>query len=315
MTDHHSTRPILPGENVIVVLGATGQQGGSVASALLDDGWRVRAVARDPSSAPARQLAATGVETIAGDLADPTSLRSAFVGAYGVFSVQPSSGQANTEMSDDDEVAWGVSVAHLAREAGVEHLVYSSAIAAGSTPTGIGHFDTKSRIEAHIRGLDVPSTIIRPASFMEILLLPGMGPADGQFSFLMHDEQPMQFVAVRDIGLVVAAIFGSPVDFVGRTIDIAGDSLTGDELARHLGNAFERPVTYRRIPDDVLRGNDLLGRLAAAVDDGRLAGHADLTALRQTFPFLLRFDEWLTGLDAQTLAAATQSSTGGVALR
>ncbi|GGF20824.1 NmrA/HSCARG family protein [Williamsia phyllosphaerae] len=315
MTDHHSNRPILPGENVIVVLGATGQQGGSVASALNADGWRVRAVVRDPSSAPARQLKATGIETIAGDLADPTSLRSAFVGAYGVFSVQPSSGQANTEMSDDDEVAWGVLVADLAGEAGVEHLVYSSAIAAGSTPTGIGHFDTKSRIEAHVRGLDIASTIIRPASFMEILLLPGMGLADGVFTFLMRKDQAVQVLAVRDIGLVVAEIFGSPSSFVDRTIDLAGDSLTGDELAHHLGTALDRPVSYRRIPDDVLRGNDLLGRLAAAVDDGRLAGHADLTALRQTFPFLLRFDEWLAGLDAQTLAAATQSSTGGVALR
>ncbi|MBJ7289358.1 NmrA/HSCARG family protein [Williamsia sp.] len=315
MTDHHSTRSTLPDENVIVVLGATGQQGGSVASALRDAGWRVRAVVRDPSSASARQLAAAGIETVTGDLADPTSLRSAFVGAHGVFSVQPSSGQANTEMTDDDEVAWGISVADLARDAGVEHFVYSSAIAAGSTPTGIGHFDSKSRVEAHIRGLDIPSTIVRPASFMEILLLPGMGLADGQFSFLMRNDQAVQVVAVRDIGLVAAEIFGSPASFVGRTIDLAGDSLTGDELAHHLGTTLGRPISYHRIPDDVLRENDLLGRLAAAVDDGRLAGRADLPALHETFPFLLRFDEWLAGLDAETLTAATQSSPGGIALR
>ncbi|GAA1458169.1 NmrA/HSCARG family protein [Williamsia maris] len=315
MTDHHSTRSILPGENVIVVLGATGQQGGSVASTLRDAGWRVRAVVRDPSSAPARRLAATGIETVTGDLADPTSLRDAFVGAHGVFSVQPSSGQAGTDMTDDDEVRWGVSVADLARDAGVAHLVYSSAIAAGSTPTGIGHFDTKSRIEKHIRGLDIPSTIIRPASFMEILLLPGMGLADGQFAFLMRAEQSMQFVAVRDIGLVVAQIFGSPASFVDRTIDVAGDSLTGNELARHLGTALKRPITYRRIPDDVLSENDLLGRLAAAVDDGRLAGHADLTALRERFPFLRRFDDWLPTCDPETLAAATRSTSASVQLR
>lgn len=310
MTDDHFDRPTPRAENVVVALGATGQQGSSVASALLDAGWRVRAVVRDPSTERAQQLADTGVETVAGDLADPVSLASAFSDAYGVFSVQPSSGQADTGVTDVDEVAWGISVADLAQAAGVDHLVYSSAIAAGSTPTGIGHFDTKSRIEEHIRGLDISSTIIRPASFMEILLLPGMGLADGQFSFLMHAEQPIQFVAVRDIGLVVAEIFSSPADFIGHTISIAGDSLTGDQLAHHLGNRMQRSITYRRIDDDVLAQSDLLGRLAAAVDNGRLAGHADLTVLRERFPFLLRFDDWLLTCDPETLAAATRSSAG-----
>ncbi|WP_052077855.1 NmrA/HSCARG family protein [Rhodococcoides fascians] len=302
-------------DRVITVLGATGQQGGSVAAALLDAGWRVRAVVRDPSSSRARRLAATGIETVGGDLADPTSLRSAFTGAHGVFSVQPSSGQAGSEVTDDDEVAYGISVADTARAAGVEHLVYSSAIAAGSTPTGIGHFDTKARIEAHIGGLDIPSTIIRPSSFMEILLLPGMGLADSRFSFLMGDTQPMQFIAVRDIGLIVAHIFSAPGEFRHCSLDIAGDALTGNELARHFSTALGRPIEYRRMNPSVLEQNDLLCRLAAAVDAGRLAGRADLTELRQIFPFLLRFGEWLATRDSDTIDAATRLSSGDVGLR
>lgn len=97
-------------------------------------------------------------------------------GAYGVFSVQPSSGQgAAYGVSDAQEVRYGTAVADAAVAAGVRHLVYSSANAAGPTPTGVGHFDTKSAIEAHVRGLPIVSTVVRPSAFMEILTLPGLG--------------------------------------------------------------------------------------------------------------------------------------------
>lgn len=315
MNEQQFTRSPESAGEVVVVLGATGQQGGAVASALVAAGWRVRAVVRDPSGARARQLAATGIDTVAGDLADPTSLRSAFAGAHGVFSVQPSSGQAGSEVTDDDEVAYGISVADTAVAAGVRHLVYSSAIAARSTPTGIGHFDTKARIEAHIGGLDIPSTIIRPSSFMEILLLPGMGLADGRFSFLMGETQPMQFIAVRDIGLIVAQTFSAPDEFTHRTLDIAGDALTGHQLARHFTAVLGRPIEYERMSPDILEHNDLLGRLAAAVDDGRLAGQADLPALRERFPFLLRFADWLASRGTDTIDAATRPSSSDIGLR
>ena len=315
MNEQQLTHRTTASDKVITVLGATGQQGGSVAAALLEGGWRVRAVVRDPSSARARRLEAVGIETVGGDLADPTSLRSAFTGAHGVFSVQPSSGQAGSEVTDDDEVAYGISVADTARAAGVEHLVYSSAIAAGPTSTGIAHFDTKSRIEEHIEGLDICSTIVRPASFMEILLLPGMGLADGRFSFLMDNEQPMQFIAVRDIGSIVGQVFSTPNEFAHRTLDIAGDALTGHQLAQHFSVALGRPIDYRRMNPTVLEQNDLLGRLAAAVDDGRLAGRAEIPALRRRFPFLLRFEDWLATRDSDTIDAATRPSSGDVGLR
>ncbi|MGH8881537.1 MAG: NmrA/HSCARG family protein, partial [Stackebrandtia sp.] len=217
----------------VVVLGATGQQGGSVAAALRADGWVVRAVVRDPSGHRARSLSASGVETVRGDLGDPESLRAAFADAHGVFSVQPNSGQAGVEVTNEDEVRFGATVADIAERCGVAHLVYSSAITAGST-TGVDHLDTKSRIEAHVRDLDIAGTIIRPATFMELLVTPEMGLDRGRLSFLMRPDQAMQFIAARDIGRIVAAVFGSPESYVGRTMEIAGDALTGNALAGHL---------------------------------------------------------------------------------
>ncbi|WP_030371326.1 NmrA/HSCARG family protein [Streptomyces rimosus] len=291
----------------VVVLGATGQQGGSVAAALRADGWAVRAVVRDPSGHRARSLSAAGVETVRGDLGDPQSLRVAFSDAYGVFSVQPNSGQAGAEVTNEDEVRFGTLVADIAERCLVAHLVYSSAITAGST-TGVGHLDTKNRVEAHIRKLDIAGTIIRPATFMELLLTPEMGLDQGHLSFLMRPDQTMQFIAVRDIGRIVAAVFGSPRRYVGRTMEIAGDALTGNALAEHLTRAAGQPISYSRLPTQ----DEFLGKLAALVDDGRLTGNANLNALRAEFPSLLRFDRWLAGPGASLLDAALRSTGTGI---
>ncbi|MFD7025350.1 NmrA/HSCARG family protein [Promicromonospora sukumoe] len=293
----------------VVVLGATGQQGGAVAAALLADGWTVRAVVRDPASDRARALAAAGVETVRAPLDDAAALRAAFAGAHGVFSVQPSSGQPGTGLTDDDEVRYGTTVADAARDSGVAHLVYSSMIAAGPTPTGVAHFDVKSRIEAHLAGLDLASTVVRPATFMELLLTPGNGLDRGALTFLMRPDQELQLIAVRDIGRVVAATLAAPERYAGRTLEIAGDALTGNDVAGHLTRALGRPVAYGRLPRAVLDHDDVLARTVALVDDGRLAGQADLAALRAEFPFLLRFDAWLTGPGAGLVDAVRPAGT------
>ncbi|MFJ4832027.1 NmrA family NAD(P)-binding protein [Streptomyces sp. NPDC088747] len=192
-----------------------------------------RAVVRDPAGRRARLLSAAGVETVRADLGDPESLRAAFSDAHGVFSVQPNSGQAGTDVTNEDEVRFGATVAEIAERCGVAHLVYSSAITAGST-TGVDHLDTKSRIETHVRNLDIASTSIRPATFMELLVTPETGIHGGHLSFLMRPDQAMQFIAVRDIGRIVAAVFGSPDRYAGRTIEVAGDAITGNALAANL---------------------------------------------------------------------------------
>lgn len=283
-------------DRIILVFGATGQQGRAVATSLVVEGWRVRALVRDPDGAQARTLAATGVETVRGDLDDVVAIRAAMTGVHGVFSVQPSSGQGLSEsVTDEDELRWGKLVADIASDSEVGHFVYSSAIAAGHGKTGLGHFDTKTMIEEHVRGSGLPFTIVRPASFMELLSLPGMGLERGRFTFFLRPGQSAQMIAVRDIGRIVAAIFADRERFSGQTIPIAGDALTGDELAEKIAQGSGRAITYERFADAALQANPFLGSLTSLFDDGRLAGDADIGWLDRMFGPLTRFDEWLSG--------------------
>jgi len=286
----------------VLVFGATGQQGGAVASALRADGWSVRALVRDPDSDKARALSSSGVTLVQGDFADSASIRRAMAGAYGVFSVQPSSGQG--AVSDEEEIRYGKTIAEIAFECAVQHFVYSSVNAAGPEKTGMGHFDSKSEIEAHIRFLKLNSTIIRPAGFMEFLMLPGMGLDKGIFTSFVRPDQAAQIIAVQDIGKIVATIFSAPSRFVGRTFEIAGDEVTGSSLQESLSRAAGRTITYHRFPDSLLEENAFLGRLSGLVDNGRLAGNADIAALKSEFGKLLSLDEWLAGPGKQLFEAA-----------
>jgi uncharacterized protein YbjT (DUF2867 family) len=303
-------------KRTVLVFGATGQQGGAVAAALRADGWRVRALVRDTGNIKARALAASGIDLAQGELADRVSLRHAMIGAYGVFSVQPSSGQgAAYGVSDEEEIAYGKAIADLALEAGVAHFVYTSVNAAGPEKTGMGHFDSKSEIEAHVRSLNMRSTIVRPAAFMELLMLPGMGLDKGVYTFFLRQAQTGQVIAVSDIGKIVVRIFANPSQYAGRTLEIAGDALTAERLERSLSDAAGEPIAYRRFPDSVLEQNPFLSRLAALFDDGRLAGHADIAALNREFGPLVTFDEWLKGPGKPLFEKARQASDEGIALR
>lgn len=277
----------------ILVFGATGQQGGSVVAALLEAGWPVRAIVRDPASAKAVALRDAGVELAQGTFTDLETIRAMMKGAHGVFSVQPSS--PGSTLSDEDEVRYGVTVADLAAESGVAHLVYSSGGAVGDQPTGLGHFDSKARIEAHVRTLPTPATIIRPAAFMEMLVMPGFGLDEGRFNWFSRRDQAMQLLAVEDIGKFVAAIFADPARFGGQTFEIASDTATGRDLEAAFSEAAGRPIAYARFSDEALVANPFLGKLTALLDAGPLAGHADLDALRKINPQMRSLKVWLAG--------------------
>ena len=293
------------GERTVLVFGATGQQGGAVAAALNAKGWSVKAFVRDPGGKKAQALASTGVAVVPGDLADPASIAAAMAGAYGVFSVQPSSGQGPAYgVTDEQEVRYGATIADLALAHGVQHLVYTSVNAAGQGLTNMGHFDSKTQIEDHIRSLPLRSTIVRPAAFMELLLVPGMGLNQGVFTFFLRPDQPAQIIAAEDIGKIVAGVFANPVRYVGRTIEIAGDQVTGLDLQDELSRAAGRPITYQRLPDDLVQENVFLGGLASLVDDGRLAGHADIASLKAEFGRLYSLSDWLAGPGKPLLEAA-----------
>jgi uncharacterized protein YbjT (DUF2867 family) len=291
----------------ILVFGATGQQGGSVTTALLKTGWSVRAIVRDTASAKSVALRDAGVELVQGTLADTTTIQRAMESTHGVFSVQPSS--PGGELSDEDEVRYGISIADLANDTGVEHLIYSSGGAVGDKPTGMGHFDSKAQIEAHIRTLPIASTIVRPATFMEMLVLPGFGLEEGRLNFFAKPDQSMQLLAVEDIGKFVAAIFADRARFAGKTFEIASDTVTGRDMETLFTKAAGRPITYSRFSDAVLAANPFLDRLTALLDQGPLAGHADLNALRKINPEMQSFATWLAGSGRTSFEQAL--GTGG----
>src|SRR5919201_6651814 len=142
-------------ERVIVVTGATGRQGGAVVRHLLQDGWHVRALTRKPASPKAQSLATHGAELVAGDMGNRASLVNAFHGAYGIYSVQ------NPMISGPEaEVRQGKLVADVAKEVGVQTLVYGSA-GTGHTATRIGSWESKLQVEAHMRAIDLPVTVLR----------------------------------------------------------------------------------------------------------------------------------------------------------
>lgn len=291
-------------KRLILVFGATGQQGGSVADALLKAGWSVRAMVRDLASQKSTALRVAGVETVQGDFNDAASLRAAMDGVHGVFSVQPSS--PGGTVTDDDEIRFGSAIADLAQACGVAHLVYSS-VASVEAGVGLGHFESKFKIETHIATLPLNATIIRPASFMEMLVMPGFGLDSGHFNFFMQPDQPMGVLAVRDIGLCVAAIFADPARFAGSTLELAGDIVTGQDLATLFSDAAGYTITYSRFPDEVLAANPFLSKLTAMLDRAQPLDEAALQELRRINPEMQSMRAWLAGDGQQPFRAALGS--------
>lgn len=298
---------MLNSQTSILVFGATGQQGGSVARALLNKGWSVRVMVRDPFSQASLALQEAGAEMMTGTFDDIDAMREAMQGVYGVFSVQPSS--PGGTVTDDEEIRYGKTIASLAVESGVQHLVYSSGSAVSDRPTGVAHFDTKAEIERYIRTLPIVSTIVRPATFMELLVMPGFGLEEGKFHFFMPPGDAIQLLAVEDIGKIVAAIYAAPARYKGKTFEIASDAVTGLRLQELFSATAGRPIPYSRFSNDVLSANPFLQKLTALVDDGRLAGHADLQAIRQMNPQLQTFASWLAGSGRVAFERALATST------
>ena len=296
-----------------LVFGATGQQGGAVARALRARGREVRAFVRDPKSGKARALEAEGMTLAVGDLYDHASLDRAMEGIRGVFSVQASS--PSGILTDEQEVIQGKAVADRAVAAGVGHLVYSSVGAAGKGPTGMGHFDSKSQIEDHIRNLPIAATITRPASFMEMMMLPGMGLNTGEFTFFMRPEQSMQMIALQDLGRINAEILCNPERFAGQSLELVSQDVTGNDLRFAFTRAAGRSIGYRRFSDELLSSNAFLGKLAELLDDGTVAGCADIHALEREFGAMMTLDQWLAGPGKCLFEAALSAGQKDVALR
>jgi uncharacterized protein YbjT (DUF2867 family) len=238
------------GTDVVLVTGATGQQGGAVSRQLLSRGHKVRALTRKPEGEAAKALAGMGAEVVPGELDDAASLEKALRGAWGVFSVQ------NTwEAGVEGEERQGKRLAELARKAGVNHFVYTS-VGSAHRRTGIPHFENKARIEETVRGLGFPSyTILRPVFFMENWMSPGSKPSlmEGKLAIGIRPDTPLQMIAVDDIGTYGLRAFEQHAELNRREIDIAGDEHTMPEAARILGKAIGRSVEFVQVPIEEVR--------------------------------------------------------------
>src|SRR6266513_4024995 len=234
-------------DRTILITGVTGHQGGAVAQALRGSAFRLRGLTRKPESERAAALARNGVDVVKGDLDDEASLRRALSGAWGVFSVQ------NTwEAGVEREEAQGKRLAMLAREAGVEHFVYSS-VGSAHKKTGVPHFDNKWRIEETVRGLRFPShVILRPVFFMENLVAPYSLQGD-TLSSALGPGTKLQMIAVDDIGWFGARAFTEATALNRREIDLAGDVRTMPEAAEILAEALGRPIAFAQTPIEQVR--------------------------------------------------------------
>ncbi|HBN9664615.1 TPA: NmrA/HSCARG family protein [Pseudomonas aeruginosa] len=282
----------------ILVFGATGRQGGSVAEALLKAHRPVRAFVQDPSEPASIALREDGAELVHGSLEDAHAVASSMKDVRGVFSVMPAN------LSAEDEIRYGTRVADLAAKNRVDHFIYSSGASAGDKLTGVPRFDAKPRIEAHIRELPLTATIVRPMIFMEMLVRPGFGLDEGRLVSLIHRDHSIQLTAVKDIGKIVAAMFADKARFAGRTLKIASDRVTGHELEAAFSEAAGRPITYARFPDEVLAANADLGHMASSLENGPLAERVDLDLMREINPELVPLRSWLMGAGREKLEEA-----------
>ncbi|MFD4996110.1 NmrA/HSCARG family protein [Streptomyces buecherae] len=263
----------------VLVTGATGNQGGATARALLARGRTVRALVRDPDKPAALALRELGAELVRGDLNDVGSLRAAMAGVDGVFSVQPLAYEPETLAT---EVRQGKAVADAARETGVAHLVYSS-VGGAERHTGIGHFETKAEIERHILALGLPATILRPVFFMDNLLHYADARGDRVLELPVRPERPMQMIASEDVARFVDAAFTDPDRYLGRQLEIAGDELTFTDVARVYERVTGTPTRLAPLPIEERM-------FAWFAEEGY---RADIPSLRALQPELLTFEEFL----------------------
>ena len=276
-------------ERLILVTGATGNQGGAVARHLLQRGFRVRTLTRVPEKPAARALVEQGAEVVQGDLDDHASIERALEGAYGVFSVQ-NFFQAGYE----GEIRQGVTLADAAKAAGVDHFVYSS-VGSARRKTGIPHFESKWRIEEHVRQIAIPHTVFRPVAFNYSLNEPAYRNSilSGVLALPLSPNTLQQQLSEDDYGAIVAMALEQPDKWLGRSLDVASDELTMLQMAETFSRALNRSVRYVQVPWEEFRqaaGEELTSMLRWMEDVGY---DADLTALRKEYPELTTLEQYL----------------------
>ncbi|MEE8261507.1 MAG: NmrA/HSCARG family protein [Gammaproteobacteria bacterium] len=303
-------------KKTIAVLGATGAQGGGLVRAILSDasgGFTARALTRNVSSDKAKALANLGAEVVAADIDDDESLKRAFDGAYGAFCIT----FFWEHMSPEKEFAEATAMAKAAKHAGVDHVIWSTLedtrkwvpLSDNRMPTLMGkykvpHFDAKGEADHVFTELGVPTTFLLTSFYWENFIYFGMGPKKGEdgklaITFPMGDKK-LPAIAAEDIGKCAYGIFKKGREFIGKTIGVAGEHLTGAEMAAALSKALNQEVRYNDVPPEVFRGfnfpgaDDLGNMFQFNRDfDQVFCGPRKPEVARTLNPSLQTFDQWL----------------------
>jgi uncharacterized protein YbjT (DUF2867 family) len=303
-------------KKVIAVVGATGAQGGGLVRAILADRngpFRARALTRHPNSDKGKALAAQGAEVVAADLDEQASLERAFAGAYGAFGVT----NFWEHFSPEREFAQAGNIALAAKAAGLQHVIWSTLedtrkwvpLSDDRLPTLQGkykvpHFDAKGEADELFRQAGVPTTFLLTSFYWENLIYFGSGPQrgpDGRLALVFPlDDKKLPAIAVDDIGKSAYAIFKKGREFIGKTVAIAGEHLSGAEMAAAMSRALGKEIGYQNVPPEVYRsfpfpGADDLGNMFQFKRDFNdyFRGVRDLEFTRSLNPELQSFEQWL----------------------
>jgi len=303
-------------KKIIAVVGATGAQGSGLVRAILNDpkgGFTARAITRDTKSNKARELAQIGADLVAADIDDEASVRKAFEGVQGAFCVT----FFWEHFSPEKEIAQVQNMAEAAKAAGVKHVIWSTLedtrqwvpLTDNRMPTLKGkykvpHFDGKGESNKLFTNLGVPTTYMLASFYWDNLIFFGMGPKKGPdgklaITFPMGDKK-LPGIAAEDIGKCAYGIFRKGDEFIGKTVGIAGEHLTGTQMAAALTQAIGREVRYNDVPPDVYRaldfpGADDLGNMFQFKRDFQeyYCGARNVNFARTLNPELQTFNEWL----------------------
>ncbi|WP_338748959.1 NmrA/HSCARG family protein [Janibacter alittae] len=269
----------------VLVLGATGGQGGAVVDALLDHGLPVRALVRDPAKDSARRLQDRAVEVVAGSLDERDSLTAAMREVSGVFALT-----TPFEAGTDAEIEQGRAILAAAGTARVPHLVFSS-VAGADQDSGVPHFESKAVIERELAVGDVPHTILGPTYFFDNALGGEDRIRDGVLDLPLDPDRPLQQMARADLGHFAAAVLTAPESFVGQRIELASDRPTPTQMAQALGTALGRPVRHEQVDLETIDNADMHAMWSFLRGPGY---RVDLTALHAEHPEIgwTSFADW-----------------------
>jgi uncharacterized protein YbjT (DUF2867 family) len=303
-------------KKIIAVAGATGAQGGGLVRAILADpsgGFAARALTRDAKSPKAQELAKQGAEIVTCDLDDAESIERAYAGAHGAYCVT----NFWEHFSPEKEMAQARAMAAAAKSAGLAHVLWSTLedtrkwipLSDDRMPTlmrryKVPHFDSKGDANHVFTDAGVPTTFLLTSFYWENLVHFGMGPKkgpDGKLAFaLPMGDKKMPSIAVEDIGRCAYGVFKKGGEYAGKTIGIAGEHLTGAQMAASLGKALGEEVRYNAVPFEVYRGFGFpgaedLGNMFQFTHDfaDYFCGARSIALSRALNPALQTFDAWL----------------------